>query len=328
MSTLSPDTRIAVIGGDRRMLHTARRLADAGASVTRFGQPLPGGDESVPRHAVSLSDAAEDATALVLPLPVSRDGVTVNCPFTPELSITFPEIAALMRKDPRLLLFGGKLPPLLYEALGTCPDSAILRVTDYFADEGFTLTNAALTAEGALALAARETDYALRGSTAAIIGYGRIGKLLARLLLAVGMDVTVCARRREALLWAATDGCHPVRMGDSSRAGGGMFPLCYGHPILFNTVPETVMGRDFLLRLEPDTLIIDLASPPFGASDEDVAAATAQNRLRYLRAPGIPGAYAPRDAGYAIADCIGEMLADRMRSASAPGTHTKGDAPS
>ena len=92
---------------------------------------------------------------------------------------------------------------------------------------------------------------------------------------------------------------------------GGLAPLCRDHPILFNTVPAHILPRDLLMSLRPDTLLIDLASAPFGVSDTHVREATAKNGLRYLRAPSLPGSYAPRDAGRAIAECILGMIAQR-----------------
>lgn len=292
---------VAVVGGDLRMLHAAYRLGEKGARIQMLalGDPAP----NTCLLSETLSDVAKNADTLLLPLPTTRDGVTVNCPRSPDRSVTLDEIAALLRERPDLHLLGGLLPRALLDAL---PEG--VRTTDYYEDEALLLRNAYLTAEGALMLAMQETDCALRGKTAAVIGYGRIGKLLARLLLSVGMEVTVCARRRESLLWAAADGCRPLQIGDAARAGHGLFPLCCGHLVLFNTVPEQVLDRDLLLRLEPGTLLVDLASAPFGARDEDVREAERANGLRYVRAPGIPGQYAPHDAGYAIADCVAETL--------------------
>ncbi len=303
---------IAVIGGDRRMLHAAHRLAESGmtVSLTGHGKGLPSASESALSCIASsddvVRDAVRDADILLLPLPATRDGRTVNCPFAPEANISLARIITAMKENPNLYLFGGKLPAEFQEISLRADTTS--RVIDYYDDEAFQLRNAYLTAEGALVLAGRETDSALRARTAAVIGYGRIGKLLARLLLAMGMEVTVCARRPEVLLWAATDGCHPMLMGDTTRAGGGMFPLCCGHSMIFNTVPAPVFDRELLLRLEPDTLLVDLASPPYGVREEDAREAACRNGLRYIRAPGIPGQYAPRDAGYAIADCVIDAL--------------------
>ncbi len=295
-------TAITVIGGDRRMIHAARRLADAGASVALLGQmPSLAAAYALPL-APTVSEALRGADAILLPLPASRDCVTVNCPSAPDLSLTLAEVAARMRENPRLMLFGGMMPATFLSELSTLPDFAA-RVFDYYTDEGLTLRNAYLTAEGALMLAGRESDHALRDASAVLFGYGRIGKLLARLLRAVGTEITVCARRRETLLWAETDGCRAIPLADALAPDGSCFPFA-SRPILFNTIPEPIFTPAFLERLPPDTLLFDLASPPYGVSDEDARRAAEQTNLRYIRAPGIPGQYAPRDAGFAIADCL------------------------
>ena len=102
---------------------------------------------------------------------------------------------------------------------------------------------------------------------------------------------------------------------------GGLHPLCGDHAILFNTVPAPVLKRELLLALEADTLLVDLASAPFGVSDCDVREATSRNGLRYLRAPSLPGSYAPRDAGRIIAECILDMLS---RMENTPISQTEG----
>ena len=91
----------------------------------------------------------------------------------------------------------------------------------------------------------------------------------------------------------------------------GLHPLCLDHAILFNTIPAHIMTRQLLTELDRDTLLIDLASAPFGVCDGDVRDATARNGLRYLRAPSLPGSYAPRDAGRMVAEFILDSLANR-----------------
>ncbi len=300
-----PPAPLAVIGGDARMAHAASRLCEAGYSVRLLGcgeTCLPSIEESAGALCLSrtLEAAVTDAAAILLPLPATRDGENVHCPRDPACRVTFCALSALLDRRPALCLFGGRLPVDWKAAY----PSAIL---DYYDLEALQLRNAYITAEGAISTAMSLYDGVLRGTSVAVVGYGRIGKLLCRLLLALGAEVTVAARRGESLLWAATDGCHPLRMGDTSRPGGGLYPLCHGHPIIFNTVPARVLDRDLLTKLEPGTLILDLASAPFGVSDEDLNAlhsGTLTHDLRYLRAPSIPGTYAPREAGRAIAEAL------------------------
>ena len=305
--------RFAVIGGDLRMSHLAKRLTEEGYPVSLFGcgtDCLPDADaDTEMRICQSLSKATEGADILILPLPASRDGETVHTPRDPACRVTLSEIANLMSRTPSLALFGGKLPQEFLDNTREF-DPAATRVTDYYDNEVLQLRNAYVTAEAALMTAMELTDRTLRDTSVAVLGYGRIGKYLARLLRALGADVTVCARREESLFEAAAEGCHPLLITETDPMGG-LSPLCRDHPILFNTVPAHILPRDLLMSLRPDTLLIDLASAPFGVCDGDVRDATARNGLRYLRAPSLPGSYAPRDAGRMVAEFILDSLANR-----------------
>lgn len=300
--TSKPAHRFAVIGGDLRMTHLAQRLTEEGYSVKLLGcggDCLPPGKGSGEMRICStLAKAAEDTDVIILPLPATRDGITVHCPRDPACTVTFDDLNSLMERTPALSLFGGKLPPVL------APSA---RVTDYYDSEILQLRNAYVTAEAALMTAMELTDRTLRDTSVAVLGYGRIGKHLARLLRALGAKVTVCARREECLFEAVGEGCRPLLITESDPMGG-LHPLCRDHTILFNTVPAPILKRELLLALEADTLLIDLASAPFGVSDGDVREATAKNGLRYLRAPSLPGRYAPRSAGEIIAECVLDAL--------------------
>ena len=299
-----PAHRFAVIGGDGRMRHLAERLAEEDHPVSLFGC----GDDCLPardphnrlRICPSFPKAVEGATVMILPLPVTRDGETVSCPREPACRLPLSEIALAMERNPALILFGGKLPPSLSEGQPA-------RAVDYYENPVLQLRNAYVTAEAALMTAMELTDRTLRDTSVAVLGYGRIGKYLSRLLHVLGANVTVCARREESLFEAAAEGCHPLLITEDSPHRG-LSPLCRDHAILFNTVPSPILSRDLLCGMERDTLLIDLASAPFGVCDGDVREATARNGLRYLRAPSLPGSYAPRDAGRIIAECVLETL--------------------
>ena len=73
-------------------------------------------------------------------------------------------------------------------------------------DDAYIRENALISAEGALHAAMTRVDFALRGALCAVVGYGRIGQELARLLLALGAKVRVIARREESRQLAEKDG--------------------------------------------------------------------------------------------------------------------------
>ena len=306
--TSKPVYRFAVIGGDGRMTHLGERLAEEGHAVCFLGcgeTCLSSDARGHLRVCATLSKAVEEATAVILPLPATRDGITVHCPRDPACRVCFSELAALMKQAPDLRLFGGKLPADLVREEP--------RVTDYYESEVLQLRNAYLTAEAALMTAMELTDRAMRGMRVAVVGYGRIGRYLSRLLLSLGAEVTVCARRAESLFEAAAEGCHPRLLSDGGAMEEMVTPSA-APSVIFNTVPAHVLSRGLLLGLPRDALLIDLASSPFGVVDEDVRVATAERGLRYLRAPSLPGAYAPRDAGRIIAECVLGMLAEEPRT--------------
>ena len=72
-------------------------------------------------------------------------------------------------------------------------------------DAQYLQENAALTAEGAIHLAAMHLTRALSDCHILVTGYGRIGKRLTELLRAAGAAVTVAARRKESRSEAGAD---------------------------------------------------------------------------------------------------------------------------
>ena len=180
------------------------------------------------------------------------------------------------------------------------------------------ILSAYITAEAALMTAMEMLDRTLRDTSVAVLGFGRIGKYLARLLHAMGATVTVCARREESLFEAAAEGCHPLLITGGTPMNG-LHPLTRNHTVIFNTVPSPILDRELLLSLEENTLLIDLASAPFGVCDGDVREASTKNGLRYLRAPSLPGSYAPRDAGRIIAECILNELSQKEKTTTEKG---------
>lgn len=336
----SPTHSFAVIGGDGRMTYLSERLAEAGHTVSvlgcgtdcfsaREGTVQPRRREAAVRRCATLQKATETATALILPLPCTRDGQTVWCPREPTLTVTLDEIADLLVHRPTLYLFGGCLPRGFADRLRA---EGCARVMDYYENESLKYRNAYITAEAALMTAMELTDRTLRGTAVAVLGYGRIGSMLARLLAALGAEVTVAARREDVLVCAAAEGYHTLWMSEaadrpvrpdrsdrcdrSDRVNDPLLPLCVGYPLIFNTIPAPVLKAPVLSRMERGTIILDLASAPFGADPEAVREASAQRGIHYVRAPSLPGSYAPRDTGYIMADCVMEILSS---TASAKG---------
>lgn len=332
----SSRTAVIVLGGDARQVAVIRALTGAGCAVYAAGlcgaAGLPEGVRLCGSLAACLRAAGEtgapEMLTLLLPLPVSRDGETVHCPLEPTAHIPLSDIADVLDSVPEARLLGGCLPAdfraELARRLGA--DGARTRVVDYYTLETVQVPNARITAEAAVMTAMELTDTALLGSRMAVIGYGRIGQFLARLLLAIGVSVTVCARRAESLAFARGDGCATLPLRSDGQAAG-LSALAHGYDVIFNTVPAPVLGRRLLEETDPRTLILDLASAPGGVDPEASALFAAGGEgtsvpagraglpwhacLRIVRAPSLPGRYAPATAGNVLADAILPLITGR-----------------
>ena len=277
---------ISILGGDLRQVYLARLLSEDGWKVITWGLEKGGGDGGAPL------DQALEGDILLLPMPVCRNGM-LHLPLT-DTELEAERLWARLRYD-QLLLGGmtGDLSRRLMADYG-------LTLLDYYDREETQVANAVPTAEGALQLAMESTDRTLHDSRCLIIGYGRIGRLLADRLLALGAEVTVSARKYGDLAWIEAWGCRGVQTG----ALTGQLDR---FDLIFNTAPALILDGTRLRETREDCVIIDLASAPGGV---DLEAAKRLSR-RAIPAPGLPGKVAPRTAAAAIRDSVYHILEER-----------------
>lgn len=263
------------------MIFAAREFEKEGFAVSACGfelSPLACGDIM----AESAAEALRGADFAVLPPVVSRDGESVYAPFSRE-SIPLHG-----------LRFGSSL---VYT--GAFRHGTEAEVRCYSEREVFAVRNAVPTAEGALKLAMEETCGSICGMRSCVLGFGRIGTVLTKDLLALGACVDVFARRSEARALASSFGAEAYGF-DSLRAKIGLYDC------IFNTVPQRVVGESALSCIKPGAPFIELASAPGGA-DEALARALS---VKYVLAGGLPGKTMPKTAGKIIYETIKEMMGE------------------
>lgn len=281
------DIKIVVIGGDKRQGYLAELLKEFGYGVSAYGVC-----ERI-ANAPSLDAALLGADVAVLPLPVSPDGVFLSSA-SDEGRIRFTELlVALKKADINRIIGGGFKDGMLRQAT-----EHGIQVYDFAQNEALMIKNALCTAEGAIQIAMKELPINIQGSSCAVIGYGRIGRLLTSRLIVLGARVTVFARRAEALAQAYSDGANTSLI----TALTDKIPTS---DVIFNTVPSMVLNTNELATLKRDTLIIDLASSPGGVNFEEVK----HLGLNAIWALSIPGKYSPKSAALIICDAITEHLA-------------------
>jgi len=277
-------TKIALLGGDLRLLAAKKRLEELGYDTALYGFDTYGCGLSLP-----LEEALAGAELLLFPVPVLRNG-RLNLPFAEE---KLPLPVLIDRLSPYLssvsAAFGGVFPAELEEALA----ARGVAVCDLCREERFNVLNAIPTAEGAVAIAMNHLDITLNGASVCVLGYGRIGKALCRMLTALGAHVTAVSRKDRDMALSQLFGCRACDY-ETLPAYAGEFD------VLFNTVPETVVTESCLAAMKPGAFVIDLASKP-GGVDGDAAL---RHGVQVITALSLPGKVAPVTAGRIIADCL------------------------
>lgn len=277
--------RISVIGGDLRQLTLYNALCEEFSSVSLYGF-----SELDNVKCENDLSAIEKAEAVILPMPVTTDGVNVNSVYDKKpLSLDF----VVKHISPSAVVFGGQIKQSLASELA----KRGIVYYDYFKREELAVKNAVPTAEGAIGIAINETAYTIHKSECLILGYGRIGKILAEFLRGLGAHVTVCARKYSDLAMAES-------MGAGILPISGLKEELGGYDIIFNTIPAMVLDCQTLRQVRNDALIIDLASKP-GGVDFDAAK---ESGVKVIWALSLPGKTAPVTAGKIIKDTILNIL--------------------
>lgn len=270
-----------MIGGDRRsvFLHEILRRKD-NIDLHTFGLAM------ADKTAEDIEKAIGEADVVLLPMPSTKGGMI---PLLSTQSV-YPLDKALQNLREGATVVGGFLE-------GT-PQKPGVTVINLLASERFAQANAWPTAEGAICIALKRSERTLKGSRCAVLGYGRIGKDLVKLLTAFGAEVVATARRPEQLEDIRALGVLAVHTNDLAEA-------CGDCNFIFNTIPCVLLDEDKLRKLRRDVIIIDLASAPFGV---DFNAAT---RLKLDAQPyqSLPGLMFPKTAADIIYSCIKDLFA-------------------
>lgn len=281
-----------IAGGDLRFVTLAESLArDYTVYAVGFGRNVAMPDSV--RVIDRVTDMNMCADYIILPLPVSGDGVMVSTPYSSK-SVSLESLVPVIKENG--VVFGGMIAPeirMLFEEKG-------ITVADYAKREEFAVLNAVATAEGAIQVAMEELALTLSGRKVLILGAGRIAKVLIDMLSGFHADITVAARKCSDIAWARVYGCKAVRINDMEDA-------IAESEIIFNTVPAVILDEKKLTLISKGCLVIDLASKP-GGVDFDTAGSLGVKAVWLL---SLPGKVAPVTSGEVIAETVKNILSER-----------------
>jgi dipicolinate synthase subunit A len=268
------------LGGDMRSVYAAKRLGEHyDCFIYGFGELKI---KQRPAQIPVLRELTK-FKSLVLPLPASRDEININAPYH-KGAIPIDIIPEAIEAGG--VVYCGKS----FRGLREICEKNNLKLVDYYEREELIIKNAVPTSEGCLEIIFKERGSTVFGSQILLTGFGRVSKVVAKHLVALGARVTVTARKYADLAWAEIEGCRALHLSKINEA-------VQKFDIIINTVPAVIFNAAGMKKTKADCLLIDLASEP-GFADMS----------RVIHALSLPGKTAPVTAGYIVADTIMNIL--------------------
>lgn len=288
--------RYLVLGGDLRNVKLAEMLADDGNRVYSFGQDKSDEilDDGRIEKCNSLKTAIEKSQIIIAPVPFSSNGESINAPFSHD-KIMIDELIKLNKEK---IFISGSIKDDIKKNL----DEKYLEVIDIMKRDDLAILNTIATAEGTIEVAIKNTDKILQGSRVLILGFGRVGKIVANKFSKLSAVVTCAARKVSDLAWIKAYGYNSLNIND-------MLYDLKEFDIIINTVPQTIMKEKELKHVDSEVLLIDLASSP-GGIDGKIATSMG---LKFIWALSLPGRIAPSSSAKFIKDTVYTILNERSK---------------
>lgn len=269
--------KIGIIGGDLRNI----RLTEAFAKDEYFIYTYAIDKYNfIDKSIIKCSDIkkiANECDYIISSIPFTKDNKYLYTPFSNEKI----EIKSLLEIIRNKKLFAGSINESIKEYAVT----KNIEIIDLMEMEAFTILNVIPTVEGAIKIAIEKTEITLNGANCLILGFGRIGKLLAKVLDSFGAEVYCVARKESDISWIKAYGYNPINLYDLEKKINNK-----KYDLIFNTIPHIIIDAkklDILRNSNP--LIIELASKPWGIDYEYAK----KIGINAIIAPGLPGKVAP-----------------------------------
>lgn len=267
---------IITIGGDKRIFYLYSLLKDGGYNVN---SALSAQNPYIDYNQLKNADI------LILGIPASRDGINV---FAPEAKDSIISLEHIINNFDGKKIIGGMLPPIVYESKKYGID-----LIDYAKLEDLMIFNAISTAEGTIDVIIKNTDTTICSSNIVVIGNGKCGKVISKMLAGLGAKVTVTARKNTDFAYIEAMGLNYCHSSDISS----LLPYA---DVIVNTVPFKLIAPEDYKLIKKDAFLVDIASMP-GYIDKNLCE---KYSLKYEHALSLPGKTSPKSAGCAIYKAI------------------------
>lgn len=264
-------TNFAIIGGDLRIIKLAKMLAEEKNMVYVYG--LEKAEELKEVNNIvfceKLNQAMQNTEIVIGPIPFSSNGKDINSPFSDKI-ISIRELMHIINAK---ILIAGSITPEVYDLA----NDEYIEIIDIMKREELAVLNTISTAEGAIEIAISNTNKILHGSEVLILGFGRVGKVLARKMAGLSAKITCAARKDEDIAWIKAYGHKSTNinsLGDNLSK----------YDIIINTVPYLILTQEKLKYVSEECLLIDLASNPGGIDKKEAK----ERNLKLIWALALP----------------------------------------
>jgi len=256
-----------VVGTDKRSLNIKEMLKNEG----------------------KMAENMDKATYIIAPTPFSKDSEV--------LTGTDMKCKAFVNICIGKIVFAGAIPKEIKEMM----EEKNIKYYDLMEYDDVAILNAIPTAEGAIKIAIEKTETTLSGSKVLVMGYGRIGKILCKMLHGIGAEVYCEARKASDLAQIKALGYNDI---DLKYLDNYLQSFEY----IFNTIPKMILDRNRLEKVKKDVCIIDLASNPGGVDFEAAKEKNIQASLELA----LPSKVAPISAAMYLKKKIDEIIQDEI----------------
>ena len=282
---------ISVIGGDLRSIKLIELLSMDGVKVYIYGFDYADELADNPNivNCKTYKEAIKKSQVIIAPIPFSSDRHNLLMTFSDEKL----EIQEFLENVDGKIILGGNFSEDVRKSF----EEKNVKYIDLIKREEFSVLNAISTAEGTIEIILRETGRTIHGSKILVMGFGRVGKVLANKLAGIGAKVYCEARKNEDIAWIKAYGYNPIELKDLDNYIGDF-------EVIVNTIPFEVLDKSRLELVKKDVLLIDLASNP-GGIDRNAAK---QRKLKFIWALSLPGKVAPITSAEFIKETLDNVL--------------------
>lgn len=275
---------IGIVGGDLRLTYLAKELSKEN-NVFVYAQNDEILIDAKVTKCSSLNQISNCTDTIITSIPLTKDKITIYAPYSNErldIEKTFE-----MLKNKKIFCGGAKKEILEIASKNN------IEIIDFLENEELAVLNAIPTAEGAIEIAMHKSNITLCNSNVLVLGFGRIGKILSKMLNGIGANVYCEARKDSDIAKIISYGYNCVELKNLDNN-------LEKYDFIFNTIPFLILDKNRLEKINKECLIIDLASQP-GGVDFDIAKKLNLNASLEL---ALPGKVAPKTAAIYLKNVI------------------------